>query len=122
VAVDDRCRDVDTRQADVTARHAGLCKIDVEGYEFEAIQGLSQPIAALSFEFTAERFDSRVAAARRLDLLGMTNYSFGESLELTFGEWISLDELEAFLGSPVHTLSVFFGEVYARISRPAASS
>jgi hypothetical protein len=31
-----------------------FCKIDVEGYEAEVLAALSQPIAALSFEFTPE--------------------------------------------------------------------
>jgi FkbM family methyltransferase len=101
-----------------------FCKVEVEGYEFEMIRGPSQPIGALSFEFTAERFDSRVAAARRLDSLGMTefNYSAGESLELGFGEWISLDEPEAFLESLAHSALMSFGDVYARLPLPSALS
>ena len=33
-------------------------KIDVEGFEYEVVSGLSQPIKALSMEFTPEFLDS----------------------------------------------------------------
>ena len=59
-------------------------KIDVEGYELEVIQGLSLPIPALSYEFSVERIESRLAALSHLHDLGMRrfNFSWGESLEL----------------------------------------
>ena len=34
-----------------------FCKVDVEGYELEVLQGLSSPIPVLSYEFTVERLD-----------------------------------------------------------------
>jgi FkbM family methyltransferase len=98
-----------------------FCKIDVEGYELEVIEGLSQAIPALSFEFTAERFDSRKAAVKRLDDLGMTefNFSFGESLEFAFDTWIGAGEMIEFLRRPAHAPPISFGDVYAR-RRPDA--
>jgi FkbM family methyltransferase len=46
-----------------------FCKIDVEGYELEVLRGLGQPVPALSFEFTFERIESRLAAVRHLVVL-----------------------------------------------------
>jgi FkbM family methyltransferase len=93
-----------------------FCKIDVEGYEWEVVEGLTGPIRALSFEFTAERFESRAAAVRRLDGLGMTefNFSFGESLEFVFDAWTAADDLVAFLSGSAAASPVSFGDVYAR--------
>ena len=92
-----------------------FCKIDVEGYELEVVRGLSTPIPALSYEFTVERLESRLEAARLLDGIGMHwfNFSFCESLRLVFADWLLLPEFERFLRGRVHTHRSF-GDVYAR--------
>ncbi|MCK4784435.1 MAG: FkbM family methyltransferase [Desulfobacteraceae bacterium] len=40
--------------AKVIAVEPAFCKIDVEGDEFDVLQGLSRPIKAISFEFVSE--------------------------------------------------------------------
>ena len=91
-----------------------FCKIDVEGSEPEVIEGLSQPLPALSFEFTPECFDGTVACLSRLHSLGFAEFAFslGESGVLT-SEWKTrarlLAELEQFRES-----SHVFGDIYAR--------
>ena len=91
-----------------------FCKVDVEGYELEVLQGLSSPIPFLSYEFTVERIESRLAALAHLHALGMRrfNFSWGESLELALSPWLELERMREFLRSPSHTL-VTFGDVYA---------
>lgn len=91
-----------------------FCKIDVEGYELEVVRGLSRRLPSLSFEFTIERLDSRLAAVEHLAGLGMTrfNFSFGESLRLALREWADLSGIRTFLTSDVHT-PASFGDVYA---------
>jgi FkbM family methyltransferase len=56
-------------------------KIDIEGYEAEALKGLSQPVAALSFEFTTIQRDIAHACLERLIALGpyRFNFALGES-------------------------------------------
>ena len=60
-------------------------KIDVEGYEAEALQGLTQPVTALSFEFTTIQRDVALACVERCKALGFTrfNAALGES-QLTY--------------------------------------
>jgi FkbM family methyltransferase len=93
-----------------------FCKIDVEGFESEVLEGLSRPLPAISFEFTVERIDSRLAAIEQLGRLGMTcfNFSFGESLTFALDAWTDAEGIRRFLASPTHTPATF-GDVYATL-------
>ena len=92
-----------------------FCKIDVEGYELEVLRGLTRPLPALSFEFTFERLDERLAAVEHVDRLGMRefNFSVGESLRLAFAAWVGPTEMQAFLRASPRD-PAYFGDVYAR--------
>jgi FkbM family methyltransferase len=92
-----------------------FCKIDVEGFEFEVLQGLSRALPALSFEVEFERLEPRLAASRYLAEVGMCefNYSEGESLELALENWVTADVLEALVGSQPQLIESF-GDIYAR--------
>jgi len=61
-------------------------KIDVEGYEAEALAGLSQVLPALSFEFTTIQRAVARAAIKRCVELGFASFSasHGESQSLAF--------------------------------------
>jgi FkbM family methyltransferase len=91
-----------------------FCKIDVEGYESYVIEGLSQPIRCMSFEFTPEYLEDTVRCLNLLGRLGETrfNYSLGESMRWASKRWISRAELERSLGAIKPP--VVFGDIYAR--------
>lgn len=57
-------------------------KLDIEGYEHEALKGLSHPAPALSFEFTTIQREVAVACIERLGTLGYAAFraSLGETL------------------------------------------
>lgn len=65
-------------------------KIDIEGYEYEALKGLSTPIDALSFEFTLGYMESTWKCLLRLEQLGMThyNYTLKEEAMLQLPVWV----------------------------------
>ncbi|MHC4618684.1 MAG: FkbM family methyltransferase [Planctomycetota bacterium] len=67
-------------------------KIDVEGYEDKALQGLSQPISAICFEFTPEFIDSAIRCVRRLCEIGTVrfNYCAGHNpAKFALPEWVT---------------------------------
>lgn len=93
-------------------------KIDVEGYEYEVLQGLTQPVDILSFEFTPEFSESTVKCLEHLNSLGPieVNYSVLESMEMGLDRWASpdflMDRLKGFCGD-----KILFGDVYVRFCR-----
>jgi FkbM family methyltransferase len=94
-------------------------KIDIEGYEDEALRGLTQPVPALSFEFTTI---ARDVAQRCLEtLMRLGDYRFdvalGESQTLTFGRWVTAAEMSRHLELLPHAANS--GDVYAVLSRDA---
>lgn len=95
-----------------------FCKIDVEGYEYEVLQGLSQPIEALSFEFTPEAIEPALRCIDYLARLGdyRFNYSLLETLELALPEWIGAAEVKERIKGWNGSIRIF-GDVYAKLHR-----
>lgn len=59
-------------------------KVDVEGYEFEVVSSLSQPVAALSMEFTPERLEPIKGCIDLLTALGSYEFQVAEGEDLSF--------------------------------------
>jgi len=89
-------------------------KIDVEGFEAEALAGLTKPVQALSFEFTTIQRDVAQACIARCATLGFAqfNAALGESQQL--GTWRSANEIAHWLAALPHEANS--GDIYARLS------
>lgn len=88
-------------------------KIDVEGFEAEALAGLSAPVKALSFEFTTIQRDVAQECLTLCAALGYTqfNAALGESQTMTHADWQSAEAIGQWLAALPHTANS--GDIYA---------
>lgn len=91
-------------------------KIDVEGFEEEALQGLSHPVQALSFEFTTIQRAVALACVDRCMELGLTrfNAALGESQTFVHGNWVDGVEIGRWLTGLPHAANS--GDIYAALA------
>jgi FkbM family methyltransferase len=89
-------------------------KVDVEGFEAEALAGLTTPVRALSFEYVPATRDIALDCIGRLAALAQYryNWSVGESHRLANAHWVDAEGMRALLiGLPKNARS---GDVYAK--------
>jgi len=92
-----------------------FCKIDVEGAELEVLQGLSQALPALSFEYIPAKIDTALNCIKRLDQLGHYDYNWrvSEFPRLRSPVWLSSQEMSANLSHMPRDGNS--GDVYAKL-------
>lgn len=88
-------------------------KIDVEGFEDEVLNGLTQAVPALSFEFTTIARDVALRCLNRLAQIGDYRFdvALGETQTLTFNAGISATEMAHHISNLPHAANS--GDVYA---------
>jgi FkbM family methyltransferase len=93
-----------------------FCKIDVEGYEYDVLKGLSKPLKALSLEYIVpENTQVLVDCLKHLSNLGAIecNFSYGESMKFDLDKWKSGQEMIDFVQTEEFT-NTSYGDVYIR--------
>jgi FkbM family methyltransferase len=95
-----------------------FCKVDVEGYEFFVLKGLSKPIPLISLEYNVpDLSDVLKKCINKLDTLNknyLFNYSVGESSLIEMEIWKPYDEFIKIIESSSF-LETQFGDIYAKI-------
>ena len=88
-------------------------KIDVEGYEYEVLRGLSSPVKHISIEFTPEYFENTTNALEYLERLGpiRCNLVIGESFKFYLDEWVSPQEMINILNN-FRKKTKLWGDIY----------
>lgn len=116
----DRALEVSVETLDsLIARYGtpAFCKIDVEGLELDVLQGLTQPLPAVSFEFIPVAIERAVSCVERLATLG--SYEFRpspvETMRWGTDSWLGVPEISEWLRS--QPLQGGSGDVYARLRR-----
>jgi len=97
-----------------------FCKIDVEGFEYEVLQGLTIPIQYIIFEFHIEQSESAHKCLNYLKKLGYTKFNFAiaERGIFLFSQWLSADQLFELLQKEIHnktwdSIWGLWGDIYA---------
>ena len=90
-----------------------FCKIDVEGAELDVLQGLSQALPALSFEYTPAMIETALGCINRLGQLGHYEYNWrvSEWPWLRSPIWLSAQDMAANLTRMEHDSNS--GDIYA---------
>jgi len=92
-----------------------FCKIDVEGFELQVLNGLSTPLPALSVEYLPSAIDEALRCIERLQALGSYefNLSARETMHLKWKQWQPAPKICSELRAlPV---SARAGDIYARL-------
>ncbi len=95
-------------------------KIDVEGFEFNVLNGLNHPIDFISFEYVVPELCGNIEKCiQRIEKNSANiecNYSVEESMEWALNEWISVDSMLKYIKGPEFTFTNA-GDIYIRIKK-----
>jgi len=93
-------------------------KIDVEGYEYQVLRGLTKRVEVISIENTPERIGATRDCMEYLSSLGgiELNYSFGETMQWVFPKWIQINEMMIFLEQVRINNEEGIGDVYIKFT------
>jgi FkbM family methyltransferase len=90
-------------------------KIDVEGYEYQALKGLSQPIKTICFEFTPEFMESTINCVEYLSKIGPAKFNYcleNKPTSFVLSKWCTAEQMRKELESLCSKKTV--GDIYTK--------
>lgn len=113
------CKDLPITTLDILIAKHGVpdfIKIDIEGYDYLAVRGLSKAVGGLSFEYHTNTMDRTIEAIRHISNLGDYEFTWSqrELFQLNF-LWLSSTEMIKRL--EFIPLDTEFGDIYARLKQ-----
>lgn len=115
----DKTIDIEMTTLDNLIKEYGVpdfCKIDVEGYEYDVLKGLSQPLKSLSIEYIVpENKEVVLNCIKHLNNLGNIecNLSHGESMKFHLEKWKSGSEMIEYVQSQ-DFIDTSYGDIYVK--------
>ena len=90
-----------------------FCKIDVEGFEFDVLRGLSESIRMISLEFVPERIENSLSCIDYLAKLGNVefNYCLNDSNSFALSAWVDCESIKIILNEMDKSIENY-GDLY----------
>lgn len=98
-------------------------KIDVEGFEYEVLSGLSRAIESISFEFAAENMANTENCIDHLEALSAGasfQLSLAETMKFELTDWVTAREVKDALSRVSSENKMAWGDIYTRMPPPSA--
>ncbi len=93
-------------------------KLDIEGFEPEALKGMAQPPTALSFEFLPLYLKPALDSLALLERMGAFRYNYAgnENMAFVLDEWVTGAEMLRLLSAREEISKFWYGDIYARLN------
>lgn len=91
-------------------------KIDVEGFEYQVLSGLSRPVPGMSIEFAGEQIEKTYKCMEHMNSLKDASFqiSCGESMEFALSTWVAISEAKEELARLIEEDKLAWGDIYIR--------
>jgi FkbM family methyltransferase len=91
-----------------------MIKIDTEGFEYEVIKGLNQPVKSIIFEFNKNMLEVTKKCLKYLDNLGKARYNISLNInhKTELKDWVDSKNLLLYMKDIPK--NVLFGDIYVR--------
>jgi FkbM family methyltransferase len=113
----DRIQSTEIKTLDQLIADYGIpsfCKIDVEGYELEVLNGLSQPIPMISFEYNAKLKNLALDCITKLSEHKSLTFNFSpyETMDFYLPSWKNQSEFYQFISELPESIKT--GDIYVK--------
>ena len=94
-------------------------KVDVEGYEYEVLKGLTKSVNMISFEYSipeqTQNIQNCIHHLQNINPNYIFNFSPGETLQFELNNWLKGMELNKYLSNPNNIVHKDSGDIYAKL-------